>query len=91
MLGPAEYELRLGSLLNSHTIDLPAPVQLTAQGPDWLRFSSGDPQATNPQVLRYLLAQGLEVVSLQEVPRSLEQVYLQAIGAPDGQEHNYAG
>jgi hypothetical protein len=36
--------------------------------------------------LRALLEQGLEVVTLQEVPRSLEQVYLQAIAAPDGVE-----
>jgi ABC-2 type transport system ATP-binding protein len=91
LLGPAEYELQLGSLLNGHVVDLPEPAHLTAQGPDWLRFRSGDPQVTNPQVLRCLLDQGLPVVSLQEVPRSLEQVYLQAIGAPDGQESFYAG
>ena len=35
---------------------------------------------------RHLLTQGLPVVSLQEVPRSLEQVYLQAINAPDKAE-----
>lgn len=91
LLGPAEYELRLGSLLNGHAVNLPGPVELTAQGPDWLRFRCEDPQSSNPQVLRYLLDQGLPVVSLHEVPRSLEQVYLQAIGAPDGQESVYAG
>jgi ABC-2 type transport system ATP-binding protein len=91
LLGPAEYELRLGALLNGHILDLPVPVHLTAQGPDWLRFRTGDPQTANPQVLRYLLDQGLPVVSLQEVPRSLEQVYLQAISAPEGQESVYAG
>jgi len=42
-------------------------------------------------VLSYLLGQGLPVVSLQEVPRSLEQVYLQAINAPDGEEGVYVG
>ena len=91
LLGPAEYELQLGANLNGHVLDLPGSVQLTTKGPDWLRFRAGDPRAANPQVLRYLLGQGLPVVSLQEVPRSLEQVYLQAINAPDGEESFYAG
>ena len=91
LLGPAEYELQLGAKLNGHALDLPGSVHLTTQGPDWLRFRAGDPRAANPQVLRYLLGQGLPVVSLQEVPRSLEQVYLQAINAPDGEESFYAG
>jgi len=89
LLGPAEYELRLGSNLNGHHLDLPGPIQLTGQGPDWLRFRSGEPQVTNPQVLRYLLDQGLPVISLQEVSRSLEEVYLQAINTPIGEESVY--
>jgi len=91
VLGPAEYELRLGSKLNGHVQQLPGAAQVTAQGPDWLRFRSEDPRLTNPQVLRYLLEQGLPVISLQEVSRSLEQVYLQAINGPDSEEDFYAG
>ncbi len=91
LLGPAEYELRFGAMLNGHSLQLPAPVQLTGQGPDWLRFQVESPQESNPQVLRYLLGQGLQVVSLQEVPRSLEDVYLQAINAPDEEAGSYAG
>jgi ABC-2 type transport system ATP-binding protein len=91
LLGPAEYELRVGAMLNGHTLDLPVSVELIQSGPDWLRFRSTEPRVSNPQVLRYLLGQGLPVVSLQEVPRSLEEVYLQAISAPDGEESFYAG
>jgi len=91
LLGPAEYELRFGALLNGHALDLPVPVQMTTRGPDWLRYRAVDPQVSNPQVLRYLLDQGMPVVSLQEVPRSLEDVYLQAITAPDDEESFYAG
>jgi ABC-2 type transport system ATP-binding protein len=91
LLGPAEYELRFGAMLNGHALDLPAPVELTTRGPDWCRFRSTDPQVSNPQVLRYLLGQGLPVVSLHEVPRSLEEVYLQAITTPDHEESLNAG
>jgi hypothetical protein len=37
-------------------------------------------------ILRYLLDQGLQVVGLQEVPRSLEQVYLLAVSIAEGAE-----
>jgi len=90
LLGPAEYELRFGALLNGHTLSLPDSVKITTQGPDWLRFRSNDPNIANPQVLRYLLDQDLPVVSLQEVPRSVEEVYLQAISAA-AVEDNSAG
>jgi len=35
-------------------------------------------------MLNLLLKNNLPVVSLSEIPRSLEDVYLQAIAAPDG-------
>ncbi len=100
LLGPAEYELRLAQPLDRRLPDLPAPLLLTAQGEDWIRFRSPNPQANNPQVLQQLMSQGLEVVSLQEVARNLEQVYLQAVSArrngeslpePAGEETAHAG
>jgi len=92
LLGAAEYEVRLGAsceenfLFSGHIPQLPAEVTLTSQGTDWLRYRTEHPQQVNPAVLRSLLAQGLAVVQLQEVPRSLEQVYLQAIMVSDQSE-----
>lgn len=83
LLGPAEYEVRLGSSLNGHLLSLPAGVCLTDQGSDWLRYQTDAPESANPVVLRQLLDQGFAVISLFEVPRSLEQVYLLAINAPN--------
>jgi hypothetical protein len=40
----------------------------------------------NPIVLQNLLDQGLPVISLQEVPRSLEQVYLDVMNGVDEDE-----
>jgi ABC-2 type transport system ATP-binding protein len=82
-LGPAEYEIRLASLLNGQTISFPEGASLTAQGTDWLRFRTGDPSRSNPAILRTLLEVGLPVLSLNEVPRSLEQVYLKAVAAAE--------
>jgi ABC-2 type transport system ATP-binding protein len=52
----------------------------------WLRYRTANPGEDNPKMLRALLDQGVPIVSLQEVPRSLEQVYLEAVNAPDGEE-----
>jgi len=86
LLGPPEYEVRLGSPQNLRNLKLPLGLKLSEWGPDWLRYQTVHPMQENPIVLRSLLEQGLPVVSLEEVPRSLEQVYLQAIKVPQGAE-----
>jgi ABC-2 type transport system ATP-binding protein len=91
LLGPLEFELRLGTVTNGSRPPLPPAVEITAFGADWLRFRTLDPLRDNPEVLRALLAHGLPVVSLQEVPRSLEEVYLRAIAAPAAEELPHAG
>jgi ABC-2 type transport system ATP-binding protein len=79
MLGPAEYEVRLASQLNGQEPKLPAGAVLTSEGLDWLRYQTINPNEVNPELLQLLLEQGFPVVGLREVPRSLEQVYMQAI------------
>jgi len=81
LLGPVEYEVKFGTALNGRELDLPPQVNLIAQGRDWIRFHTPDPTQTNPLLLRSLLEQGMAVLSLSEVPRSLEQVYLQAVAS----------
>lgn len=89
-LGPAEYEVRLGAKLNGQIFSFPAEANLVAQGSDWLRYRTDQPGHTNPVILRSLLDQGLPVTGLHEVPRSLEQVYLQAVSVAEGAESNDA-
>ena len=84
LLGPQEYEIKLAASLNGRSGLFPPDIAVVAQGSDWIRFSTSDPLNENPKVLRSLMDNNLPVVSLHEVPRSLEQVYLQAIVAPDG-------
>lgn len=83
LLGPAEYEVRLGTSLNGYQPALPPGVDITHQGHNWLRYQVIKPEDTNPHVLRALLDQDFPVVSLHEIPRSLEQVYLRAINHPE--------
>ncbi len=78
-LGPSEYEIRLGAPLNGWVPKLTDEVKLLKTGKDWIRFSTPHAEVTNPPLLRTLMAQGLPVVSLQVVQRSLEQVYLQVV------------
>jgi ABC-2 type transport system ATP-binding protein len=90
LLGPAEFQIDFAESFEHQLPSLPAEITLTTQGPNWLRFSSSSPGKYNPLLLQILLSAGLPVMRLQEVPRSLEQVYLQAITASDEQEVVYA-
>ncbi len=82
-LGPLEFELCLGAELNGWQPTFPGAVELTGRGDNWIRFRTSAAQSDNPEVLRVFMDQGLPVISLQEVPRSLEAVYLQVIGAEE--------
>jgi len=84
LLGAPQFELRLGAGVNGDSISLPAGADVTTRGPGWLRYRAGNPEETNPHVLQALVSQGIPVIGLAEVPRSLESIYLQAIGATQG-------
>lgn len=79
LLGPAEYELRLRDRLPAGDLDLPAGMTLLGQEGAILQLRVEDPRAANPLLLKQLMARGAEVVALQELPRTLEQVYLAAM------------
>lgn len=81
LLGPPEYEISFGEVLNGKLPVLPDEVVFTSQGPDWMRYQTSLPEVFNTIVLKVLLEQGLPVVGLTRVQRSLEQVYLQAVAA----------
>jgi ABC-2 type transport system ATP-binding protein len=91
LLGPPEYELRLASQLNGFRLPLPEGVVITSSGPDWIRYQALNPNEVNPTILRCFLDYGMPVTSLFEVPRSLEQVYLQAIDSAEKTEANHVG
>jgi ABC-2 type transport system ATP-binding protein len=82
LLGAAIFEVRFGSDQNIDQIGLPRGLQVAGRGDKWLRYRSAQPEIDNPIVLQHLLNLGLKVVSLEEIPRSLEQIYLQVMNDP---------
>jgi ABC-2 type transport system ATP-binding protein len=79
LLGPREYQIHLPVTFNDILGNLPPEIEICAQGAGWIRYRTATPAMSNPQLLRALLGQGLAVIKLEELPRSLEQVYLEAI------------
>lgn len=83
MLGAPEYDVRLAQPCDKVPDKVAEMVELTGRGPDWFRYRTSDARRDNPQVLQFLADLHIPVVSLEEVNRSLERVYLQAVNAED--------
>jgi len=54
-------------------------VEVETHGEDWVRYLTPNPQEVNPQLLSLLATHGVGVVTLSEVGRSLEDVYLRVV------------
>lgn len=78
-VGEPIMELRLATPLNGLSDELRHDLNITESGPDWLRYRTTTPEKTNPALLQKLIGNGASVVTLAEVPRSLEMVYLQIV------------
>ncbi len=89
LLGQREYRVRFAEPLDGRTLPLPSEVEITEKGKDWFTYRVEKAQLTNPLLVQNLVATGYPVVKLEEIQRSLESVYLQAVNqAPDvGGDH----
>ncbi|GAP15138.1 ABC-type multidrug transport system, ATPase component [Longilinea arvoryzae] len=83
-LGVPEYEIRFASPIQDFS-GFPPDLAISERGCDWVRFRSPDPFVQNPLLLRSLMDNGLPVVTLREVGRSLESAYLEAVNHPNGE------
>ncbi len=79
LLGPALLEVRLVHSLDGSLALLSDLVEVESWGETWFRYRTRSPETTNPAVLARLAAIDAQVVTLSEVPRSLEEVYLQIV------------
>jgi ABC-2 type transport system ATP-binding protein len=82
MLGRSLMELRLAQSLNGQLTDLETRLAVESRGDTWLRYWSADPRTDNPLLLYWLAEHKIDVVTLSEVPRSLEEVYLRVVNEP---------
>jgi ABC-2 type transport system ATP-binding protein len=80
LLGDAIMELRMACRVDGVGDHLPAEVQIIEAGEDWLRYRATDPEKQNPLVLQNITAAGFPIVTLTEVGRDLEEVYLRVVG-----------
>jgi ABC-2 type transport system ATP-binding protein len=90
-LGPVLLELRLARPLDGLADYLGDLVRVLRTGSDWLHFEAEQPEIVNPQVLARLAEHHIPVVTLAEVPRSLEDVYLQVVQAWDEPRAGHTG
>jgi len=79
LLGLPLMELHVSAPLDGLWPDLSQRVQVIEHGQTWVRYQTEDPITDNPRVLRWLADQGANVVTLSEVTRSLEDVYLRVV------------
>ena len=79
LLGPGEYKVQFVEPLDGREIPLPAGLKITQRGPDWFSYSVSSARDTNPLLLADLIAAGYQIIKIEEVQRSLESVYLQAV------------
>jgi ABC-2 type transport system ATP-binding protein len=79
LLGPPLMELRLAASLDGLLPGLAQQVQVIERGDVWVRYRAENPFTENPRLLRWLAERGADVVTLSEVTRSLEDVYLRVV------------
>lgn len=79
LLGERVMELRLGTGVDGSAEALTDIAPIVATGDTWIRFTARNPHETNPAILSRLAQSNVPVVTLAEVPRSLEAVYLKAV------------
>ena len=79
LLGPGEYRVELADAIGDRELPVPDGLAVTGKGPSWFTFRVESARKTNPRVLEKLTEAGFQVIKLEEVQRSLESVYLQAV------------
>jgi ABC-2 type transport system ATP-binding protein len=81
LLGDPLMEIRLATPLNGLVNHLENRMNIVAHGQDWIRFTVPDPAQFNPSLLTDLARQNIPIITLSEVSRSLEEVYLRIVEA----------
>jgi ABC-2 type transport system ATP-binding protein len=84
LLGRPLMEVRFAQPMNGTLAALRERLDVESHGDTWLRYWSHNPIDDNPRLLHWLSEQNVDVVTLSEVSRSLEEVYLRVVEQPAG-------
>jgi len=79
VLGPVEYKAKLSGSWNGQFLSLPDDVELSENQGNMLRFRVKQPELANPKIMHELMTKGAQVVTFEEVPHTLEQIYLKVM------------
>ncbi|MDX9991897.1 MAG: ABC transporter ATP-binding protein [Anaerolineales bacterium] len=79
ILGTPEYEVKLSGRWTPNGLEAIPGLRVTHVSETGFRYEAEDPNLTNPVLVKDLIRQNAPVVTLQQVSRSLEQVYLKAM------------
>lgn len=80
LLGPPLYEIQFSSEINSFDNHFSHLVDIIKVEPYSLIYSCENPEDINPVLLTELINRGYKITFIKEVQRSLENIYLQAVG-----------
>jgi ABC-2 type transport system ATP-binding protein len=87
LLGPPVLEVQLVHSMDGYLTALTDLVEVETWGETWFRYRTCSPETINPEVLARLAGMDARVLTLSEVPRSLEEVYLRIVEAEDDHGH----
>ncbi|MCJ7619372.1 MAG: ABC transporter ATP-binding protein [Anaerolineae bacterium] len=79
LLGTPLLEMRLGQPLDGLLPAIESLVTVEERGDDWFRYRTDVAAEINPLLVRRLAEEGARIVTLSEVVRSLEEVYLRIV------------
>ncbi len=85
LLGNPIMELRVATELDGAVDAMPSDVRLLDKGERWVRYEVEDPDITNPSVINAMNNAGIPIVTLSEVERSLEDLYLRVVQDEHGE------
>lgn len=87
VLGPVEFAARLSRDWEAGGLSLPPGVTMRQPEPSSVHFGVAQPHTANPLLLESLSAAHAPLLTFQEVPRSLEQVYLKVMTEAQAGRH----
>jgi ABC-2 type transport system ATP-binding protein len=84
VLGAPEYEMKFAHPWDAGKMEMPSGVTLAEKTATSLKVRVERPQESNPKLLHALSSRSAPLVSFQEEPRTLEQVYLKVMADVKG-------
>ncbi|MCS6992809.1 MAG: ABC transporter ATP-binding protein [Anaerolineales bacterium] len=79
LLGPEEYLVQLSGGWRPEAIRWPQGARLVRAEENGFVYQSENPATDNPLIIRQLIEQQAQVISVQGVPHTLEMIYLEAM------------